>query len=91
MNRPTETLTAIVNSIVAAVIGIVVVYKPEWAADLGKATPYIVLLLAWIATLVTYFVTRRLNRPDPTIVSLPDGSIAGRAPASGFGGGGADE
>lgn len=75
MNRPTETLTAIVNSIVAAVIGILVIYHPEWAENLGKATPYIVLLLAWIATAVTYFVARRLRNPDSPLVSAPDGSV----------------
>lgn len=73
--RPTETLTALVNTLVGAATGVIIAFYPQTAETLGKATPGIVILLAWVATVVTYFVARRLRNPESPLVSSADGSV----------------
>lgn len=77
MNRPTETLTAAIASLVAAAITIIAAFYPEVAEKItAEVTAAIVLILAWVATVVTYFVARRLRNPDSPLVSEADGSVS---------------
>ena len=81
MNRPTETLTAAISSLVAAAITIIAAFYPGVAEKItAEVTAAIVLVLAWTATIVTYFVARRLRNPDSPLVSAPDGSVTTSAP-----------
>ena len=82
MNRPTETLTAAISSIVAAVLTIIAAFYPGVAEKItAEVTAAIVLILAWVATIVTYIVARRLRNPDSPLVSAPDGSVTTQPPA----------
>jgi hypothetical protein len=81
VNRPTETLTAAVSSIVAAVISILVAFYPEVAAKItAEVAAAIVLVLAWVATVVTYFVSRRQTDPTSSLAAAPDGSVVKAEP-----------
>jgi len=77
MNRPTETLTAAISSIVAAALAILTAFYPEVAAKItAEVSAAIILGLAWVATIVTYFVTRSLNSASSPLVSEADGSVS---------------
>lgn len=76
MNRPSEVLTAVVSSLVAAAITILAAFYPEVAEKItAEVTAAIVLLLAWTATIVTYFVSKRLVSSASPLTSAPDGSV----------------
>ena len=76
MNRPTETLTASVSTLVAAVLTILSAFYPGVAAKItAEVSAAIVLLLAWTATVVTYFVTKQIRAEDSPLVSRKDGSV----------------
>ena len=76
MNRPSETLSAAISSLVAAVISILAAFYPEVAAKItAEVSAAIVLILAWTATLVTWIVSRRLTDPASPLYPAPDGSV----------------
>ena len=76
MNRPSETLSAAIASIVAAGISILAAFYPEVAAKItAEVAAAIVLVLAWTATVVTWIVSHKLRNPESPLVSLPDGSV----------------
>jgi hypothetical protein len=77
VNRPSETLTAFILTMVGAAIQVLQQFYPEVAAKITpNITTAIVTTLAWTATIVTYFVTRRLRSPDSPLVSEADGSVS---------------
>lgn len=76
MNRPSETLSAAIASVVAAVISILAAFYPEVAEKItAEVAAAIVLILAWTATVVTWVVSRRLVSVDSPLESAPDGSV----------------
>jgi Na+/melibiose symporter-like transporter len=79
MNRPTETVTAAVASVVAAVLVILQAFYPEAVEKVdANVTAAIVLLLSWTATVVTWIVSRRLT--EGSLVSRDDGSVTSETP-----------
>ena len=76
MNRPTETLTAALSAVVAAALVLLEAFYPELAAKItAEVSAAIMLLLGYAATIVTYFVTRRLRSGTSPLQSTADGSI----------------
>ena len=79
--RPSESITAAVSTIVGATLLIVQAFWPEVAAKITYGVQNaIIILLGYVAMLVTYLVTRRLNDPNSPLVSRADGSVTTSAP-----------
>jgi hypothetical protein len=72
MTRPSETVTAVASSVLAAVLIIGGAFM-----DLSKVTPEVfgatVLLIGWLGTLVTYFVAKKQRAGTAT--SAADGKV----------------
>lgn len=74
MTRPSETVTAVASSVLAALLIIGGAFM-----DLSKFTPEvvgaIVLLVGWLGTLVTWYVARKQRAGTAT--SAVDGKVGG--------------
>ena len=74
--RPSESITAAVSTIVGATLLILREFAPGVAAKITTdVQTAIIILLGYVAMLVTYLVTRRLNDPNSPLVSRADGSV----------------
>jgi hypothetical protein len=70
MTRPSETVTAAVGSILGALFAILVAYGVDIPDGVQTAA---VVLVAWIATGVTWFYARRQRAG--ALGSAPDGKV----------------
>lgn len=70
MQRPSETLTASIGSIIAAIGAILVGYGIEIPAGVEVAA---VTLVAWIATGVTWYTAAKQRRGE--LSSAADGTV----------------
>lgn len=71
-SRPSENLTATVGSVVAAVLGVVAIFKPDFNLP-PAAVASLVALIAWMAHAVTWFVARKLVKGE--LISAKDGEV----------------
>lgn len=71
MTRPSETLTATIGTIIAAVVGILAAYGVDIPAG---AVAGIIVVVSWIAAAVTWYVARQQRSGVKS--SLADGKVA---------------
>ena len=71
MNRPSESITAIVGSVVGAIL---ILVSAIWDVEVGaEVSGAIVVLVSWTAALVTWFVAKRQRSGD--LGSAVDGTV----------------